>query len=444
MSEMIGHVCAACLVLAYSAIAAEPNVAERAKARADARTTFNASECFDRVWQGVRDQFWDPNFNGVNWEEAAGRYRPKALTAADHEAFAVVINQMLRELRTSHTCYLTRWDPDYYTLQAVMISQMLAAYCTSDPAVIEKYAPGRYSSQGRPRRVGIGVVTKQIDGRHYVSRVLASSPADKAGVLSGDLLIHVDGEPFHPIRSFEGKADRQIELLLQRGPSEATRQTVRMTPVDREETELCEQDSRARTCYVVHEGRRFVYVPLWWLSGWQMRDVFDQACDLAGESQGMIVDLRYGFGGSPVIEYVDPFLRAGLTEVPEESILRDRKISSRVGFGGRVIVLINGDSRSGKELLAWYFKKTGRATLLGERTAGFVTGGRLIRISDESILYCCVSMITVDGERLEGSGIEPDIEVPFDIRFAAGHDLQLERAKEELVKQSEGTGRPTN
>ena len=223
----MGLVCAVCVAFSHLAGAAEPNAAGTTKTRAGTSAAFDAAECFDKVWQGVHEQFWDPNFNGVNWEEAARRYKPKALAAADHEAFAVIVNQMLGELRTSHTRYLTRWDPDYYTLQAALISQMLAAYGTSDPAVLEKYAPGQYSSQGRPHRVGIGVVTRQIDGRHYVSRVLVSSPADKAGVLSGDLLLQVDGEPFHPIRSFEGKAGRQVELILQRGSSESTRRAVR-------------------------------------------------------------------------------------------------------------------------------------------------------------------------------------------------------------------------
>jgi carboxyl-terminal processing protease len=44
-------------------------------------------------------------------------------------------------------------------------------------------------------------------------------------------------------------------------------------------------------------------------------------------------------------------------------------------------------------------------------------------------------MMTVDGKPLEGVGVEPDIKVPFDIRFAAGTDIQLERAKEELAKR---------
>jgi C-terminal processing protease CtpA/Prc len=100
---------------------------------------------------------------------------------------------MLAERHTSHTCYLTRWDPDYYTLQAALLSQTLAGRGTSDPSVLEKERPGHYSSQARPHRAGIGISTQRIDGRHYVSHVLAQSPARKAGVLPGDLLLEVDG-----------------------------------------------------------------------------------------------------------------------------------------------------------------------------------------------------------------------------------------------------------
>jgi carboxyl-terminal processing protease len=39
----------------------------------------------------------------------------------------------------------------------------------------------------------------------------------------------------------------------------------------------------------------------------------------------------------------------------------------------------------------------------------------------------------VDGERLEGVGVEPDIEVPFDFRYAAGNDPQLARALDLLA-----------
>ena len=105
--------------------------------------------------------------------------------------------------------------------------------------------------------------------------------------------------------------------------------------------------------------------------------------------------------------------------------------------------MINGGSRSGKELLAYYFKKTGRGLLVGKRTAGFVSGGSWKRISRDSILYYCENMLFIDGKRLEGVGVEPDIEVPFDLRFATGKDLQLQRAKNEIVQLIEASSKLT-
>ncbi|MHC4559350.1 MAG: hypothetical protein ACYS80_18820, partial [Planctomycetota bacterium] len=69
---------------------------------------FNPANFFDKVWGIINDEFWDPNFNGVDWEDARKRYRPKALAAKDHESFAEIVNQMLAELKTSHTRYYTK------------------------------------------------------------------------------------------------------------------------------------------------------------------------------------------------------------------------------------------------------------------------------------------------------------------------------------------------
>ncbi|MHC4338108.1 MAG: hypothetical protein ACYSTG_09240 [Planctomycetota bacterium] len=49
---------------------------------------FSPGECFDKVWQIINEDFWDPNFNGVDWKDARKRYRPKAVAAKDHESFA--------------------------------------------------------------------------------------------------------------------------------------------------------------------------------------------------------------------------------------------------------------------------------------------------------------------------------------------------------------------
>ena len=99
------------------------------------------------------------------------------------------------------------------------------------------------------------------------------------------------------------------------------------------------------------------------------------------------------------------------------------------------VLLINGGTRSGKETVAYFAKKHRLARLVGERTAGAVVAGGPFCLSDGSMLLLAQSDGRVDGERLEGVGVAPDIEVPFDFRYAAGNDPQLARALDVLASE---------
>jgi carboxyl-terminal processing protease len=375
---------------------------------------FDPLECFDKVWNIINDEFWDPNFNGVDWEDARRRYRPEAIATQDHESFAEIVNQMLAELKTSHTRYYTKWDTGYYIIKVVF---------------------------GKPdtHRSGIGVVTKKIEGRYFAIAVTHKSPAKDVGILAGDWLVEADGRPFHPIRSFENKADQDVELVVQRGSSERTRKKLTLKPIDMKEKDRLGNDSHASLKTIEHKGYRFAYVRLWWLRGEEMKFALQSGIYRANETEGLIIDLRDGYGGDMGYEFIAPFLQYGLGKVTVESTGRKRKFKSIAGCNKPVVVLINGGSRSGKEVLAYLFKKTGRGLLIGERTAGYVTGGRKQDISPDSFLYYGAAHMLIDGKPLEGVGVGPDIQVPFDIRFVAGEDIQLERAKDEMVKLIEAS-----
>jgi carboxyl-terminal processing protease len=165
-----------------------------------------------------------------------------------------------------------------------------------------------------------------------------------------------------------------------------------------------------------------------------MKYVLEDGIYRANKTEGIIIDIRDGVGGDYGYEFIAPFMQYGLGEITVESIYRNRREKFITGCDKPVVVLINGGSRSGKETLAYFFKKTGRGVLVGERTAGYAAGGNKRQISEDSFLYYASCMKVINGKRLEGIGVEPDIEVPFDIRFAAGRDIQLERAKEEMVR----------
>ena len=76
--------------------------------------------------------------------------------------------------------------------------------------------------------------------------------------------------------------------------------------------------------------------------------------------------------------------------------------------------------------------------LVGERTAGAVLGGRPYVLADDSVLYLAVRDVLVDGERLEGIGVEPDVAVADDLPYADGRDAQLERALDMAAQLAHG------
>src|ERR1039458_1248540 len=73
---------------------------------------------FEEVWRTVRDRFYDPHLDGLDWSAVRERYMPDATRASSEEALASVINSMLSELHASHTRYYTPHEPEYYQLRS--------------------------------------------------------------------------------------------------------------------------------------------------------------------------------------------------------------------------------------------------------------------------------------------------------------------------------------
>jgi carboxyl-terminal processing protease len=76
--------------------------------------------------------------------------------------------------------------------------------------------------------------------------------------------------------------------------------------------------------------------------------------------------------------------------------------------------------------------------MVGESTAGALLAGKAFLLSDDSLLMVAVNDVKVNGVRLEGVGVRPTFEVPFDIRYAAGRDPQIDKAVELLSEMHDG------
>jgi carboxyl-terminal processing protease len=104
-----------------------------------------------------------------------------------------------------------------------------------------------------------------------------------------------------------------------------------------------------------------------------------------------------------------------------------------------LVVLINRGTRSGKEALAYSLQRSGRATLIGERTAGAFLAGKIFDLDNRTALYLPVHDAEFLGKRLEGTGVVPDVDVPS---IAKGDkDTQYDRATsvlQEMLDSSAG------
>jgi carboxyl-terminal processing protease len=377
------------------------------------------SEVFEEVWTTVRDQFFDPHLNGVDWVSAKQRYSAKVDHAQTAEEFAAVVNQMLSELRTSHTHYYTPQDPAYFHLCGIfwpVLEPKLKAFLTG----------------GKPDYVGIGIFTELKGGKTFVSGVLDGSPAASVGLKVGDEILRVDGAPFQAVGSFAGNANRPVEVQVKRA-SDGAPTIVTVTAKLLDPTTMFLDAMKASVQVIEHNGVKVGYLHIWSYAGEVYQDQLEEELDTRlHEADALVLDLRDGYGGAGP-EHLRPFLVPPLTTT---LIMRNGKHSAHEeAWTKPVCLLVNEGTKSGKEMIAYYFKRARRGSIVGTRTAGEVMAGRPFVLKDGSLLYLAVGEVLIEGRRAEGNGVTPDVEVPFTTEYAQGKDPQKERAVEAVASK---------
>jgi len=401
--------------LAWSAAPLPPPIAPAAARSADGTTD---TQAFDEAWRLVRDKFYDRNLKGLDWEAIGKTFRAQYAAATTDAARSGVINAMLQKLASSHTHHYTKDETAYYELADIFRYALRRD--------LPKYFPGR--SVTYP---GIGMFTREIDGKTFVAAVFPGLPAAKAGLLAGDEIVSADGKPFQPVGSFRDKVGKSVTLQIRRA-ADGPVKDMTVEPKRIEPDEAFEEALKDSARIIEANGKRIGYVRVWSYAGNRYQELLEEVLSEGKlkDADALIWDLRDGWGGAHP-RYLNAFNPYGPTLT-----LTDRDGDTNVvGYRWRkpVAMLINGGTRSGKEVLAYGFKKNGFGPVIGERTAGALLAATAFLLSDGSLLILAVDNASVDGERLEGKGVAPTIEVPFDIRYAAGKDPQIDKAVEVLA-----------
>ena len=378
------------------------------------------TELFNQVWQTVNDNFYDPNFNGVNWQTIKDDYERKIRQTQSREAAATVINQMLSELNTSHTHLYIPNQPAYY--------QVLGIFAPRNRDLRQQLKP--FFPNGKLEYTGIGIVTKTIDNQTFIRAILEGSPAAEAGLKVGDRILSVDNRPFQPIESFADQAGTPVKMVIQRSPNPNSQQEITVTPKLLDTTTMYLDAMDASTEIIEQQGKKIGYIHIWSYASDDYQEQLEEELIYGRLKQAdtLVVDLRDGWGGAPLTAlniYTAPNL--SLT-----TIFRDgTKYTHYAGWNKPVVMIVNGGSRSAKEILAYGFQQFDIGPVVGTPTPGAVVAGRPFLMSDGSLLYVAVADVYVNGdERLEGKGVTPDILVPFSPEYAQGADPQKERALE--------------
>src|SRR5260370_31892037 len=189
---------------------------------------------------------------------------------------------------------------------------------------------------------------------------------------------------------------------------------------------MCVAGMEASARVVPANGRRIGFVHVWCAAGYAYQRALEDLVSegALSEADALIWDLRDGWGGA-IPEYLDLFN----TRAPTMHVT-DRKGASElanVKWRKPVAMLVNGGTRSGKEILAYGFKKSQLGDVIASRTEGSVLAATAFLIGG-GLLLLAVQDVRVDGERLEGVGVVPTIEVQAEPASAGLGDPQLNRA----------------
>jgi carboxyl-terminal processing protease len=357
----------------------------------------------------VKERFYDPT-RSEPWAAENADY---AAAIRDAETFRRETRRRLAELRASHTEHYTPDDPGYRDLLSIF-----------EP-VLKRSAAGE----------NLGLAAVEREGGWFVFRTFAGGPAEAAGLRRGDRIVAVDGEPFHPVRSLRGRAGRRIVLEVQSRRDGPVR-TVSVRPWITDPKREWLDAQKAGSHILERQGRRIGYVPIWSCAGVDYQEALNEAlAKPLADADALVIDLRGGWGGCnpDFVGLFDPAV-PDLTRIDRDG----HRSVFRSAWRKPLVALIDGGSRSGKEMVARALQRSRRAVLVGERTAGAVLAGRPFLLADGSLLLLAVEDILVDGERLEGIGVTPDVPVPADLPYAEGRDPQLERALDVAVGRTGG------
>lgn len=293
----------------------------------------------------------------------------------------------------------------------------------------------RYNEVTSETYGGIGVViSKDADtGYPKASRVYKNSPAQKAGLMTGDVFVAVDGERVKSddtltalSNKMRGEKGTQVTVTIQRGGKEMEF-TITRAQIQAEYVEYHMLDSEV---------------------GYILISEFSTKCDEEFkaavkdlQAQGMkrlVLDVRSNPGGyvDQAVHIADMLLPEGVVVSLKDKNGKTQEYTSDAGqLGIPMVVLVNEYSASASEILVGALKDYGAATVVGMKTYGKGIVQMMFPLASGGALDVTIaSYFTPKGTSIHGVGIAPDVELQLSDDLLSGETALTEATDNQLQK----------
>lgn len=270
---------------------------------------------------------------------------------------------------------------------------------------------------------GLGIVVGMEDGFVKVVSPIDDTPAQRAGVKAGDLIIRLDDKPVkgmgldEAVKLMRGKPGTKITLTIVRKNEDKplkvtiTRDRIRVKSVKYK---------------LLEPGYAYVRISQFQeRTGKELRKAISKMKkESKGKLKGLVLDLRNNPGGllDSAISVSDAFLNKGVI-VSIKGRTEDSKISQAatpgdIMNGAPIVVLVNEGSASASEIVSGALQDYNRAVIMGEKTFGKGSVQTVIPIGNNTALKLTTARYyTPSGRSIQAEGITPDIDLD-DVKVA--------------------------
>ena len=366
---------------------------------------------FDHIWRQVKDKFYDPNLQGVDWDgyrKVYERYLPYIDNNFD---FAEMLSEMLGELNASHTgC---RYYPSGASLQTAALGVFLDPNYEGDGLKIQEIIK-RGPFAVKKNEVTPGSIIEKIDGTDIKA-----------------------GEDYNAL--LDGKVGKNVRLTIKNAKGKRFDLTIKAISQGAQQELLYKRwVDRNRAIVDSVSGGRIAYVHVKAMNSESFRTVYSELLsDKNRNRDAVIVDERHNGGG-----WLHDDLCTLLSGKQYQEFVPHGKVVGKDPFNKWTkpsCVLICEDDYSNGHGFPWVYKELGIGKLIGAPVAGTMTAVWWETLMDRSLVFGIpqVGCRDMRGTFGENTQLNPDIEVynsPED--YITGHDTQLIRAVEEMMKET--------